>query len=215
MHIPDGFLGPETWLPAAGAAAATGAWATRRVRRTLTIATVPSLGVATACSFGLMLVSVPLPGGTTIHLTGIGLLALRFGIATTYLAVVLVLALQALLLGDGGLTTLPVTALALGLAGATAAVLVERLGSPLLGRFAAGLAAGVAVIVAAALVAVALGLQALLAQGPDGAPLFFPFGLRTTLPVVVGPHLIVAVLEGAVTMAALRILGPGDPGRRS
>ena len=215
MHIPDGFLGPQTWLPAAGVAALGWTWAVRRVRRTLHTESVPTLGVITACSFGLMLVTIPLPGGTTIHATGIGLLALRFGVAATFLSVSLVLALQALLLGDGGLTTLPVTALALGLVGGGAVVGTHRLCAPFAGRYAVGAAAFVGVVAAAFVAAIVLGLQPLLSHGPDGAPLYFPFGLRTTLPAVVLPHLLVGVLEAALTMAADRLLRHDDKGGRS
>jgi len=215
VHIPDGFLGPQTWLPAAGVAAGGWAWAAHRVRRTLRTESIPTLGVVTACSFGLMLVTIPLPGGTTIHATGIGLLAVRFGVAATFLAVSLVLALQALLLGDGGLTTLPVTALALGLVGGAVAVGVQRAGAPLMGRYAAGAGAFAGVVAASVVVAVVLGLQPMLAHGPDGDPLYFPFGLRTTLPAVVLPHLVVGVLEAALTMAAQRILTSDASGARS
>lgn len=202
MHVPDGFLGPRTWIPAAAVASLAWAWSARRIRTTLDTAAVPTLGVTTACCFVLMLVTVPLPGGTTIHMTGVGLMAVRFGVPTAYLALSLVLALQALMLGDGGVTALPVSALALGLVGTSAAVAAHRALRPF-GERPALFAAGFAGTVAAALVtAIALGLQPLLATGADGTPLYFPFGLRTTLPAVVLPHLAAGALEGALTAAA-------------
>jgi len=65
MHIPDGFLGPQTWLPAYGVAGAGWAWALRGLRRDLRAETAPRLGVVAGCSFVLMLVAIPLPGGTS------------------------------------------------------------------------------------------------------------------------------------------------------
>lgn len=211
MHVPDGFLGPRTWLPAAGLAAAGWWWALGRLRARLDVETVPVLGVTTACCFGLMLVAVPLPlGGASVHATGVAVLALRFGVPTAYLAVSLVLALQALLLGDGGVTSLPVTAVALGLGGGAAAVAVRRLLAPL-GAPAARFAAGWASVMAGALlVGLALGLQPLLETDAAGAPLFFPFGWPTVLPALLLPHAALGLIEGGITAAALARLGEED-----
>jgi cobalt/nickel transport system permease protein len=212
MHVPDGFFAPQTWIPAAGVAGAGWTWSARRLRRSLDARTVPVLGVTTACCFGLMLVSIPLPlGGASVHATGVAILALRFGVRLTFLAVSLVLALQALLLGDGGVTSLPVTALALGLAGAMVAVLTARLARPL-GRSAARFLAGwLAVMAAALLTGLLLGLQPHLARDAAGDPLYFPFGWATVLPAVLLPHAAVGVLEGVITVIALRGLGDGEP----
>lgn len=213
MHVPDGFLSPQTWVPAAGVAGMGWAWALRRVQRSLRLESVPVLGVATACCFGLMLISVPLPlGGASVHATGVAVLALHFGVVIAFLAISLVLALQALLLGDGGVTSVPVTALALGLIGSWAAVATARSlrrAGPGVARFAAG---WVSVMAGALVTALLLGLQPLIAHDAAGAPLFFPFGWATTLPAVLLPHAVVGVLEGVLTMIALRRLA-GDEGR--
>ena len=211
MHVPDGFLGPQTWLPAAGAATAAWAWSLRRLRSRLRAETIPALGVTTACCFGLMLIAVPLPlGGASIHATGVAVLALRFGVSTAFPAVTIVLSLQALLLGDGGVPSLPVTSLALGLGGGGAAVAVRRglarLG-PATSRFAAGWAS---VMTSALLTGLALGLQPVVATDAAGEPLFFPFGWSTVLPALLVPHAVLGLLEGAVTSAALARLGEDD-----
>ncbi|MCX7597198.1 MAG: energy-coupling factor ABC transporter permease, partial [Fischerella sp.] len=112
MHLPDGFLSPHTYLPAYGLAAALWWVAVRRLKSRLDAEVLPWLAAMTALAFVLMQVSLPLPGGSSVHLTGVGLLAVAFGPWTTYLALTLVLALQALLFGAGGLTSLPVNALA-------------------------------------------------------------------------------------------------------
>jgi cobalt/nickel transport system permease protein len=70
------------------------------------------------------------------------------------------------------------------------------------------------VVVPAALLAFLLGIQPIVARGADGAPLFFPFGLRVTLPALLLPHLLVGIGEGALTVVATRFLGaaPGAAG---
>ena len=212
MHVPDGFFAPQTWIPAAGVATAGWAWALRRLRRALSARVVPVLGVTTACCFGLMLIAVPLPlGGASVHATGVAVLALRFGVSITFLAISLVLVLQALLLGDGGITSLPITALALGLAGPVVAVITTRLIRPL-GLVTARFAAGWFAVMAAALITgLLLGLQPHLARDAAGEPLYFPFGWSTVLPAVLLPHAAVGVLEGVLTVIALRSLDHEAP----
>lgn len=214
MHIPDGFIAPQVYLPAYALAAVGWTVALRRLRATLDETTLPRLAVLTALSFVLTMVALPMPGGTTVHAEGIALLAVNFGIATAFLAASVVFALQALMFGAGGITALPVNALALGLVGATVAVLVRRLAGrrfEAAGLFAAGWCA---VVVSALLVATVLGLQPAIARDAAGVPLFFPFGIEVTLPALVLPHLLVGLGEGALTLGVTRLLQRLDAGRR-
>ena len=206
MHIPDGFISPQTYLPAYAAAAGLWAYAARRVKRDLDADTLPFLAAYTALSFVLMMVALPLPGGSTAHAAGIGLLAVSFGGWMAFLAISLVLAMQALMFGDGGITALPINALAMGFIGSFAAVTAWKL----LGRFnqnvALFLAGWLSIALPALLVALVLGVQPLIAHDAQGTPMFFPFGLNVTLPAIVLPHLLVGLAEGALTVLGFRYL---------
>lgn len=204
MHIPDGFLSPQTYLPAYAAAGLAWAWAARGLRRTLDEQTVPRLAALTALAYGLGLVMVPIPGGTTGHALGVAMLALLFGVRLAFLAYSLVLLLQSLLFGAGGVTALAVNALAMGLAGSAAAVLVHRLLRGLNGTAAVAAAAWASVMVSGLLLALALGVQPLIAHREDGTPLFFPFGLSITLPAVLIPHALIGAGEAALTVLVWR-----------
>jgi cobalt/nickel transport system permease protein len=153
-----------------------------------------------------MSMMLPLPGGTSVHASGVGILAVLLGPWLTFATVSLVLLLQALVLGAGGVTVLPANALAMGLAGSAAACLGYRL----VGRFGerAGLfAAGwLATVVPAALLAALLGIQPAIAQSAEGQPLFFPFGLSVTLPAVLLPHAALGVAEGLLTVLVVSFL---------
>jgi cobalt/nickel transport system permease protein len=206
VHVPDGFLSPQTYVPAYLAAAAAWAYAARRLRRELDETLLPRLAVLSALSFALMSMMLPLPGGTSVHASGVGILAVLLGPWLTFATVSLVLLLQALVLGAGGVTVLPANALAMGLAGSAAACLGYRL----VGRFGerAGLfAAGwLATVVPAALLAALLGIQPTIAQSAEGQPLFFPFGLSVTLPAVLLPHAALGVAEGLLTVLVVSFL---------
>lgn len=206
MHIPDGFIAPAVYLPAYAVAAGAWGYAAGRVRSSLDEHTLPFLAVMTASAFVLMMIAIPLPGGTTVHVAGIGLLAVLFGVASTFLSVSLVLLIQALMFGAGGITALPVNALAMGLGGAAAARLAFcglRQWDERAALFAAG--AG-SVLLPAFLIAMVLGIQPLVAHAADGTPRFFPFGLSVTLPAVLIPHLVLALGEGVLTVLAYRYL---------
>lgn len=204
MHIPDGFLSPQTYLPAAALAVGAWAWAARGLRKRLDETLIPRLALLTALAYGLGLVMLPLPGGTSGHALGVAILALLFGLRLAFLATSGVLLLQALLFGAGGLTALPVNALAMGLAGSAIAIALFRLLQALHETVAVAVAAWASVIVPAALIALVLGLQPLIAHQADGTPLFFPFGLEITLPAILLPHAVIGIGEAALTLLVWR-----------
>ncbi|OQY69854.1 MAG: cobalamin biosynthesis protein CbiM [Rhodocyclaceae bacterium UTPRO2] len=174
------------------------------MRRTLDEETVPRLAAMTALAYGLGLVMVPIPGGTSGHALGVAMLALLFGVRLAFLAYSLVLLLQSLLFGAGGITALAVNALAMGLAGSAAAVLTFRGLRRLNETAAVALAAWASVVLPGLLVALALGVQPLIAHKEDGTPLFFPFGLSITLPAVLLPHFFIGAGEAVLTVLVWR-----------
>ncbi|TFL09440.1 cobalamin biosynthesis protein CbiM [Pusillimonas caeni] len=204
MHIPDGFLSPQTYLPAYGVAAAAWFWAAKGLRRRLDEQTVPKLAAMTALAYGLGLIMVPIPGGTSGHALGIAMLALLFGARLAFLSYSLVLLLQSLLFGAGGVTALPVNALAMGLVGAWSAVAAFHALRSLNESLAVVAAAWLSVMTSGLAVALVLGAQPLVAHGADGAPLFFPFGLSIVLPAVLLPHALIGVGEALLTLFVWR-----------
>jgi cobalt/nickel transport system permease protein len=201
VHVPDGFLSPHLTLPAYAVAAPLWAYAARRRFGPSSVEALPVMGSLTAVAFALQTIAIPVPGGTSTHLVGATLLALLHGPLVAFTCESLVLVVQALFFGAGGVTVLAVNALALGLAGPLAGWLVHRLLRPL-GERVAAVAAGWAAIQASTLaVAAALGLQHAI------SPAHFPMPLRPTLVAMLVPSLTLAgALEGAYTAAALSLL---------
>lgn len=204
MHIPDGFLSPQTYLPAYVLAAGAWWWAAQGLKAGLNETTAPRLAMLTALAYALGLVMVPIPGGTSGHALGVAMLALVFGIRATFVAYSLVLLLQALMFGAGGITALALNALAMGLAGASVAVGVRRLLQPFGDTVAIAAATWCSVMISGLLVALALGIQPMIAHQADGTPLFFPFGPAITLPAVLIPHAFIGVGEAILTVLVLR-----------
>ncbi len=80
--------------------------AARKLGRTLKARQAPYLALGAAFSFVIMLFNVPIIGGTTGHATGAVLVAILLGPWAAIIAVSTALIIEALLFGDGGITTL-------------------------------------------------------------------------------------------------------------
>ncbi|MHB1134725.1 MAG: cobalt transporter CbiM [Chloroflexota bacterium] len=206
MHIPDGYISPQTAVVLY--AAATPFWwlAGRKVKEVLTARAVPVLSLLAAFTFTIMMFNIPLPGGTSAHATGAVLTAVVLGPWAAVIATSVALVIQALLFGDGGITAIGANCFNLAIAMPLSGYSVYRLlslGAPLTARrqvWAAAAGAYVGINVAALLTAVELGLQPLLFMAADGTPLYSPFSLSQALPAMMIGHLTIAgAAEALVT----------------
>ncbi len=217
MHIPDGYLGPQTFLPAWGVMVAVWGVGMRRMRDQLRSGMVPLLALSAAFCFVIMMFNIPVPGGTTGHAVGAVLAAILLGPWAAMLAVSLALILQALLFGDGGITAIGANCLAMAVVMPVTGWGIYRLlagGAPTPRRqWLAGAAAGYFGLNAAALLtAVLFGLQPMLAHDAAGRPLYCPFGLGLAVPAMMLEHLLFfGWVEAAVTGAALAWLRRVEP----
>ncbi|EKQ53447.1 MAG: ABC-type Co2+ transport system, permease component [Methanobacterium sp. Maddingley MBC34] len=117
MHIPDGFLGwtwPIFWIIAIVAVGYSLKWA----RENLDERNIPLLAVLAAGIFAIQAMNIPIPWGTSGHMVGAALIAILFvspWAAVLVLSIVLIL--QGLIFGDGGMTALGANIVNMGLIG--------------------------------------------------------------------------------------------------
>lgn len=218
MHIPAGYISPSTSAVAFVAVAPFWMVAARHARQSLKGTAVPRLGLFAAFSFVIMMFNLPLPGGTTGHAVGGALMALTLGPWMAVLGVSAALAIQALFFGDGGILELGANCLNLGVVlpfvawGSYRSLRRARVPE----GWAAGLGGWAGLMAAAATTALMLGIQPLLFRGPDGAPLYCPYGLKTALWAMLPPHALVAApIEGLVTALVWNYLRRVDPSRHA
>ena len=102
MHIPDGYLSPQTCAAAYVVAVPTWAAASRKVTKVVRTRNVPLLAMFAAISFLVMMFNIPIPDGTTAHAVGAVVIAVVLGPWAAVIAVSVALLFQALLFGDGG-----------------------------------------------------------------------------------------------------------------
>ncbi|MBF0337421.1 MAG: cobalt transporter CbiM [Nitrospirae bacterium] len=218
MHIPDGYLSPQTYIPLYGASFVFWSVALKKLKEGLSAKHVPYLAMAASFSFIIMMFNVPIPGGTTGHAVGSGIIAILLGPWTAVIAVSVALIIQAIVFGDGGITAIGANCFNMAVAMPFVSYWVFKL---LRGKssddtrlhVAAFLSGYVGLSVAAALTGVEFGIQPLIASGPDGRPLYAPYPLLVALPVMVLEHMFLfGVVEGVVTVLLLKYLIRHDSG---
>ena len=218
MHIPDGYLSPQTYVPAYAVIIPIWGVASRRLKQTMKQRQVPMLALAAAFSFVIMMFNVPIPGGTTGHAVGAVLIAVLLGPWAATIAVSLALIVQALLFGDGGITAIGANCLnmavvmpwigwgAYRLAAGSSSIKSRR-------RWIAAAVGGYAGLNAAAVTTgIMFGIQPIIAHGADGHALYNPFGLSVAVPAMAIEHLLVfGFVEAAVTGFVVSYLQRTDP----
>jgi cobalt/nickel transport system permease protein len=204
MHIPDGFLDTTTSVVTWAASAGGVAYAVRRVSKELDERQVPLMGVSAAFIFAAQMLNFTVAGGTSGHLLGGALAAILLGPWAGMLVITSVLAIQSLLLQDGGLLALganvfnmAVIGVLVGWAVYTGArrLLGDKTWSTVAGGFAA---AWLSVVVASLAAAVELAFS--------GAS---PWGV--VLPAMAGVHALIGIGEGLITVAVLSFLRATRP----
>lgn len=209
MHIPDGYLSPSTCATLYAFAASGWYTALRRVKRMLASRTIPLISVFAAFSFVVMMLNIPLPGGTTGHALGVTIAAIVLGPWGSILAVSIALAIQALFFGDGGITTLGANSFNMAIVGSLVAYGVYRVissRSEVGSRrrvLAAAVAGYVSINVAALLTAFEFGIQPTLFHDASGMPLYAPYPLRVAIPAMMIGHLTFAGLAEALLAAGM------------
>jgi cobalt/nickel transport system permease protein len=179
------------------------------VKQVFAIRTIPLISVFAAFSFVVMMFNIPLPGGTTGHALGVTVAAIVLGPWASALAISLALAIQALLFGDGGITTLGANCFNMAMVGSFVAYAIYRLiasGTEISSKrriTAAAVAGYVSINVCALLTAVEFGIQPVLFHDSSGAPLYAPYPLRVAIPAMMLGHLTFAGLAEAVISAGM------------
>ncbi|MBI5886074.1 MAG: energy-coupling factor ABC transporter permease, partial [Deltaproteobacteria bacterium] len=106
MHIPDGYLSPKTCVLFYAAMAPVWYLASKKVETAVGAARLPLLALGAAFTFVIMMFNIPVPGGSTGHMTGGVIVAVVLGPWAGVVAMTLTVALQAFLFGDGGVTAI-------------------------------------------------------------------------------------------------------------
>lgn len=218
MHIPDGYLSPQTDAVLGIASAITAAAAAYQTARTVKDKYIPLISMGAAFSFIIMMFNIPIPDGTTAHAVGGTLLAILLGPWAAMVGVSIALVLQALFFGDGGILALGANifnmAVILPFVSYGIYYLVAGRNSDSLKRqwIGAVLAGYIGLSISALCAGVEFGLQPLLFHTANGTPLYSPYGLNVAIPAMLFAHLTIAApVEGILTALVLNYLQRTNP----
>jgi len=191
MHIPDGFLTAQTWVPAWFLSAGGIGFCLNRAKKAMQDRAVPLMGVMAAFIFAAQMVNFPVLGGTSGHLLGGVLAAVLLGPFAGAIVIACVLVIQCLIFQDGGLTALGANILNMAVIGTMGGYGMYRL---MRGRsgdhwrilFATAVASWFSVVLASGACALELAFS-------KTSP------LNIVLPAMLGIHALIGIGEGVVT----------------
>jgi cobalt/nickel transport system permease protein len=217
MHIPDGYLSPQTYIPLFGAFVAITSIAVKKIKLKFEAKMIPFLGMAASFSFLIMMFNIPIPGGTSGHAVGAAIIALLLGPWVAFVAVSVALIIQALVFGDGGITAIGANCFNMAFVMPFTAWYVFKLinnksNKPARMAVAAFIAAYLSLNVTALVTGFEFGIQPLIATGPEGHPLYAPYPLSIALPTMALEHLLLfGFVEAIVTLLIFKYFVKSSP----
>lgn len=218
MHIPDGYLSPQTAVPFLALMVPVWGVAVKKVKEEVKKKDVPVLAVGAAFSFTIMMFNLPIPGGSSAHAVGAVLLAILLGPWAACIGVSTALIIQALIFGDGGIMAIGANCFNMGVVMPFVGYYIYKLfrgnsdaGS---GRavIAAALGGYVGLNAAALITALEFGSQYSLFQAADGTPLYFMYPIKVAVTAMLSEHLLLAgPVEALVTGLGLKFVSSNYP----
>ena len=193
MHMSDGIVDAPTSLIFGLVAVAGLAVCVAKARGDLDDRTAPLAGLVAAFVFAVQMLNFPILPGVSGHLLGGALVAILVGPYVGALCVAIVLALQALLFADGGLSALGTNITNMALIGTFVGFAVAVALRPLARRGRTGLLATAFVAAFLNTVVASLGFVLEYAIGGQG------LALGTVLGLMVGLHALIGIGEGIIT----------------
>ena len=196
LHIPDGFLSFIVSMICWVITAITISVAVSRSNKSFGERQIPLMGIMAAFIFAAQMINFPVAGGTSGHLLGGALAAITLGPWAGMLVMTAVIAVQALLIQDGGLMVMGANILNMGLITAAIGYGLYRgasTGSRVVKLTVAGVAAWLSVMAGALFTSLQLWLSG-------------TSQLQVVIPAMLAVHALIGIGEALITVAALTFI---------
>ena len=207
MHIPDGYLGPYTYIAFWIIMIPIWYYAGKKLNTELKSRQVPLLALSAAFTFVIMMFNVPIPGGSTGHAVGGAIIAIVLGPWAALVTISVALVLQALMFGDGGITAIAANCFNMGVVMPFVAYYAYKLisgNSEITSSkriIASAIAGYLSLTMAAFFTGVEFGIQPILHHTAAGVPLYMPYPLSVTIPAMVIEYVLgFGFLEALITV---------------
>jgi cobalt/nickel transport system permease protein len=195
MHIPDGFFDAPTSIGAAAVAATAVGVALKRSKGQMQSEVAPVAGLTAVFIFAAQMINFPVALGTSGHLIGGALAAILIGPYAAILAMTVVLAVQALVFADGGLSALGLNITNMGVIASISGYLIFAGLMKVLPKTRMGILTASAV---AAFLSVPFSALGFVIEYAIGGTATFEF--IDVLTAVTGVHLLIGLGEAAITV---------------
>jgi cobalt/nickel transport system permease protein len=196
MHIANGIINGQMAAAFAGLAVVALAFAVARGRRDLDDRLAPMAGLVAAFIFAVQMINFPVLPGVSGHLLGGALAALLVGPWVGALCVAIVLIVQSLVFGDGGLGALGLNITNMALVGTAAGYLLITVLLRVLPRTIPGLAATAIVASVVSVIAASMGF---IVQYWLGGAADIGDSLGGLAATMAGVHTLIGIGEGLIT----------------
>jgi cobalt/nickel transport system permease protein len=212
VHVPDGLMDPVVALMGTVefliVIAAVLLVSSKRMKEQ----NLPRIAVLCAGIFVAQMLNFPIGGGTTGHLIGAALLAILAGPLMAIIGMTVVLIIQALMFGDGGITAFGINATNMAIIAPLAGWGVYTLIKPMserAGRSGKGIAVAIAawssVFIASAACAAQLAVSYAISDGAYGI-----VG-TVSIPAMLGYHAVIGVGEAIISVGVVAYLTTVSP----
>ena len=200
MHIPDGFIPFWQCIIYYIILIVALYFASKWARENLDEKRIPLLAVLAAGIFAIMSMNMPIPFGTSGHMVGGALVAIVFlAPEAAVLVFTVVLLIQALIFGDGGITALGANVLNMAIIGGFVGLYTFKGLKGMIGNYAAaGVGAWLATVIAALACAIEMGIAG-------------TFPMNIGIPSMVLYHFFIGIIEAVLTVIVLAALDKFRP----
>lgn len=205
MHLPDGVMDPAVWAAGWIIALVVIGIAVLRVGKNLDERKIPLMAVLAAGIFIAQRLNFPIGGGVSGHLIGAALATLLVGPWASIIIITVILIIQALLFGDGGITTMGLNILNMAVIASAVTWAVVAVAGAKHRQASTPVAAWASVFVASTVCAAELAASFALSGGA--------FGINgvVAFPTMVGFHVLIAIGEAIITSGVILYLSKVAP----
>ncbi len=199
MHIPDGFLSLPVIVSTSAVSASLLYISVKKLDKEIRPERVPLMGLSAAFVFTAQLLSFPVFGGTSVHLTGAVLISILLGPLSGFLITTSAVLLQAFLFQHGGIITAGANIMNIAVIQAVLGYYIFRIFSNRFYIPGAFIAAFSAVFIAAAICAAELIVSGTIP-------------LKAGMIAMLSSHLFAGIGEGFITVLILGMIKKLKPG---
>ncbi|HIP58015.1 MAG TPA: metal transporter, partial [Archaeoglobus profundus] len=171
-----------------------------KAREKLDEKVIPLVGVVAAAIFAAQMLNWPIPGGTSAHFVGGALAGILLGPYLGCLVMAIVLTVQCLCFGDGGITALGANIWNMAIIDVFVGYLIYKALLDKNRTLAAFLAGWIGITLAATFCGIEIGISSA-----------FKYQITQTVPVMAIWHCILGIIEGAITAIVVEYVAKTRP----